>query len=137
MTAGNGKHPSCPDLHELRSSRSMNLFFKKDAAREETRQRYLHRLLIIRSCRDLTFFFIFSFLIKSLAEWSSCGGGGYHLTCFHIDIDWSVFSIYKNRKSALAKLHFPLLSSRGHSGPPQSSCIFIKKRTDLFSNQQH
>lgn len=54
-------------------------------------------------------------------------GVGYHLTCSHIDIDWSVFSIYKNLKSALAKLQFPLLSSRGHSGPPQSSCIFIKK----------
>lgn len=134
MTAGNGKHPSCLDLHVLRSSRSMNLFFKKDAAREEMRQRYLHRLLIIWSCRDLTFFFFFSsFLIKSHAEWSSCGGGGrYHLTCSHIDIDWSVFSIYKDRKSALAKLQFPLLSSKGHYGPPQSSCIFIKEKKLIY-----
>lgn len=54
-------------------------------------------------------------------------GGRYHLTCSYIDIDWFVFSIYKNLKSALAELQFPLLSSRGHSGPPQSSCIFIKK----------
>lgn len=126
MRAGNGKHPSCPNLHVLRSSRSMNLFFKKGAAREEMKQRYLHRLLIIRSW-DLTFYFFFSFLIKSHAEWSFFLGGGGHLTCSHIDIDWSVFSIYKNLKSALAKLHFLLLSSRGHSGPPQSSCIFIKR----------
>lgn len=129
MTAGNGKHPSCSDLHVLRSSRSRNLFFKKDAAREEMRVRCLYRISITRSCLAFGHFFFFFF------GWQSCW-----VVCLLVwgspDAFWHerwLKCVCKARKSAMTtNCNFLFCALGGTLVLHRRPCIFYKTDKTLF-----